>query len=73
MKKKSLVHNLTQQPQLFRAPSAQAPLNPAPGTMYPLNPPIAGPGNNYNSGKTYAECLLYSNEYIVWILDKLSA
>ena len=30
--------NLTRKPDLFRAP-----LSPGPGTMYPLNPPLAGP------------------------------
>ena len=30
--------NLTRKPELFRAP-----LGPGPGTMYPLNPPLAGP------------------------------
>ena len=30
--------NLTRKPELFRAP-----LGPGPGTMYPLNPPFAGP------------------------------
>ena len=30
--------NLTRKPELFRAP-----LGPDPGTMYPLNPPLAGP------------------------------
>ena len=30
--------NLTLKPELFRAP-----LGPGPGTMYPLNPPLAGP------------------------------
>ena len=34
---KNFGQNLTRQPQLFRAP-----LNP--GTMYPLNPPLVGPG-----------------------------
>ena len=36
---KNMVQNLTRQPQLFWAP-----LDPGPGTMYPLNPPPAGPG-----------------------------
>ena len=31
--------NLTQKPELFRAL-----IGPGPGTMYPLNPPLAGPG-----------------------------
>ena len=30
--------NLTRKPELFWAP-----LGPGPGTMYPLNPPLAGP------------------------------
>ena len=34
--------NLTWEPDLLRAPWARAPLGP--GTMYPLNPPLAGPG-----------------------------
>ena len=38
--------NLTQKPELFRAPWARDPLGPGPGTMYPLNPPLAGPGYN---------------------------
>ena len=37
-KKTNLVQNLMRQPQLLRAP-----LNPGPGTMYPLNPPLVGP------------------------------
>ena len=32
--------NLTRKPELFRPPP---PLGPGPGTMYPLNPPLAGP------------------------------
>ena len=36
---KKFVHDLARQSQLFRAPLA-----PGPGTMYPLNPPLAGPG-----------------------------
>ena len=36
--------NLTRKPELFRAPSARAPLGP--GTVYPLNPPLAGPAWN---------------------------
>ena len=35
--------NLTRKPVLFRAPWARAPPGPGPGTMYPLNPPLAGP------------------------------
>ena len=31
--------NLTRKPELFRAPLG-------PGTMYPLNPPLAGPGHD---------------------------
>ena len=31
--------NLTRKPELFRAL-----LGPGPGTVYPLNPPLAGPG-----------------------------
>ena len=31
--------NLTRKPELARAP-----LGPVPGTMHPLNPPLAGPG-----------------------------
>ena len=42
-KKKKLVQNLTREPQLFRAPLARAPLDPGPGTMYPLNPPLVDP------------------------------
>ena len=34
--------NLTRKPALFRAP-----LGPGPGTMYPLNPPLAGPVEDY--------------------------
>ena len=41
---KNLVQNLTRQPQLFRAP-----LDPGPGTMYPLNPPLAGPAYRYSN------------------------
>ena len=41
---KNLVQNLTRQPQLLRAPKARAPLDPSPGTMYPLNPPLVGSG-----------------------------
>ena len=36
--------SLTRKPELFRALWARAPLGPGPGTMYPLNPPLAGPG-----------------------------
>ena len=34
--------NLTQKPELFRAP-----LGLGPGTMYPLDPPLAGPAHRY--------------------------
>ena len=34
--------NLTRKPELFRAP-----LGPGPGTMYPLNHPLAGPACFY--------------------------
>ena len=37
--------NLTRKPELFRASWARAPLDPGPGTMYPLNPPLAGPAH----------------------------
>ena len=36
--------NLTRKPELFRAP-----LGPGPGTMYPLNPPLAGPGAKWSA------------------------
>ena len=38
--------NLTRKPELFRAP-----LGPGPGTMYPLNPPLAGPGCLFEATK----------------------
>ena len=41
--------NLEQKPELFRAPSARAPLGPGSGTTYPLNLPIAGPGSRRQS------------------------
>ena len=34
--------NLTRKPELFLAPWDRALLGPGPGTMYPLNPPLAG-------------------------------
>ena len=37
--------SLTRKPELFRAPWARAPL--VPSMMYPLNPPLAGPGCNH--------------------------
>ena len=40
---------LTWEPKLFRAP-----LGPGPGTMYPLNPPLVGPGSVFISLMTSA-------------------
>ena len=52
--------NLTRKPELFRAP-----LGPGPSTMYPLNPPLAGPVGRYDVYRRYADGLLlfeiYSN------------
>ena len=35
--------NLTQKPELLRAPWARPPLGQSPGTMFPPEPPLAGP------------------------------
>ena len=45
------VQNLTRQPELSRAPPC-----PGPGTMYPLNPPLVGPG--YDVPVTVINCNL---------------
>ena len=45
------VQNLTRQSELFRAPPC-----PGPGTMYPLNPPLVGPG--YDVPVTVINCNL---------------
>ena len=43
--------NLTRKPELFWAPWARAPLGPSQGMMYPLNPPLTGPGCMESSGR----------------------
>ena len=40
--------NLTRKPELFRAPLGQGP-----GTMYPLNPPLAGPVPHYAPAQSH--------------------
>ena len=52
--------NLTRKPELFRAPCARAPLGPGPGTMYPLNTPLAGPGLS-------SLCIVLLQDILKWI------
>ena len=50
--------NLTRKPELFRASWPWAPLGPGPGTMYPLNLPLAGPGYHLNFMKNLRQSKL---------------
>ena len=58
--------NLTRKPELFRAPWARAPLGPGPGTMYPLNPPLAGPADECaTTGNCKISRLLFADDLVL--------
>ena len=56
--------NLTWKSELFRAP-----LGPGPGTMYPVNPPLAGPDHRRGSkGKTPTLWAILVSFWKKWLL-----